>query len=62
MAEVELSVYMEKEYDVECDGETIRMKPVKVWVLAPRGKKGVIIGMFKCPSGKTVRKAIGKIE
>ena len=62
MASVDLSPYLEKEYDVECDGEVVKLKPVKAWVLAPRGRKGVIIGLFKCPNGKTVRKAIGKTE
>ncbi|OYT25901.1 MAG: hypothetical protein B6V02_02685 [Thermoprotei archaeon ex4572_64] len=35
---------------------------MKAWILAPKGRKGVIIGLFKCPNGKTVRKAIGKVE
>ena len=57
-----LNEYYEKEYDVECEGETVKLKPMKVWILAPKGGKGVIIGLFKCPNGKTVRKAIGKVE
>jgi len=59
---IDLTPYLEREYDVECDGEVVKLKPVKAWVLAPRGRKGVIIGLFKCPNGKTVRKAIGKTE
>lgn len=62
MASVDLSPYLEREYEVECDGEVVKMKPVKAWVLAPRGRPGVIIGLFKCPNGKTVRKAIGKVK
>ena len=57
-----LETYLEKEYEIECDGELIRMKPIKVWTLAPKGRKGVIIGLFRCPNGKTVRKAVGKTE
>ncbi|ADY01022.1 hypothetical protein VMUT_0812 [Vulcanisaeta moutnovskia 768-28] len=53
---------MEKEYEVECDGQSMKLKPVKVWMLAPKGRRGVIIGLFKCPGGKVVRKAIGKAE
>ncbi len=59
---IDLSSYMQKEYEVDCDGQIIKLKPIKVWVLAPRGRKGVIIGLFKCPNGKTVRKAIGKTD
>lgn len=58
----EISAYAGKEYDVECDGQVVKLKPMKVWVLAPKGRKGVVIGLFKCPNGKTVRKAIGKTE
>jgi hypothetical protein len=57
-----LSAYAEREYDVECDGQITRLRPMKVWVLAPKGRKGVVIGLFKCPSGKVVRKAIGKTD
>ncbi len=60
MSEPELSSYMEREYEVECDGQIVKLKPVKVWMLAPKGRRGVIIGLFKCPGGKVVRKAIGK--
>ena len=59
---VDLSAYANREYEVDCDGQTARLKPMKVWVLAPKGRKGVVIGLFKCPNGKTVRKAIGKVE
>jgi len=57
-----LSSYVDREYDVECNGEVVRLRPMKVWVLAPKGRRGVVIGLFKCPSGKVVRKAIGKAE
>lgn len=59
---VNLQQYQNREYDVECDGQVVKLKPVKAWILQPKGRKGVIIGLFKCPNGKTVRKAIGKIE
>ena len=62
MTAVKIEEYLAKEYDVECDGEVVKLKPMKAWVLAPKGRKGVIIGLFKCPNGKTVRKAIGKVE
>ncbi len=62
MAGISLDEYLGREYDVECDGEVVKLKPMKAWVLAPKGRKGVIIGLFKCPNGKTVRKAIGKVE
>ncbi|KUO92565.1 MAG: chromatin protein Cren7 [Thermocladium sp.] len=59
---VNLQDYQKKEYDVECDGRITKLKPIKVWTLAPKGRKGVVIGLFKCPNGKTIRKSIGKIE
>ena len=62
MTAVKIEEYLAKEYDVECDGEVVKLKPMKAWILAPKGRKGVIIGLFKCPNGKTVRKAIGKVE
>ena len=30
-------------------GEEVELVPIKVWVLAPRGRKGVKIGLFKSP-------------
>ena len=62
MSSIDLSPYLEKEYDVECGEGIVRLKPVKAWILAPKGRPGVVIGLFKCPDGKTVRKALGKIE
>jgi hypothetical protein len=59
---VNVQQYLNKEYEVECDGQMVKLKPVKAWVLQPKGRKGVVIGLFKCPNGKTIRKAIGKIE
>ena len=59
---IDLTPYLEREYEVDCDGQRLKLKPVKAWVLAPKGRKGVIIGLFKCPNGKTVRKALGKTE
>ncbi|WP_243666000.1 chromatin protein Cren7 [Vulcanisaeta sp. JCM 16159] len=44
----ELSSYMEREYEVDCDGQVMKLKPIKVWMLAPKGRRGVIIGLFKC--------------
>lgn len=29
--------------------------PLKSWVLAPKGRKGVEIGLFKCPAGHYFR-------
>ncbi|RLE50067.1 MAG: chorismate-binding protein [Candidatus Methanomethylicota archaeon] len=34
--------------------------PTKTWVLAPKGKKPVTIGLFKCPSCGTVFRAAVK--
>ncbi|AEM39777.1 hypothetical protein Pyrfu_1924 [Pyrolobus fumarii 1A] len=37
-------------------GEEVELVPIKVWVLAPRGRKGVKIGLFKSPkTGKYFR-------
>ncbi|OYT60524.1 MAG: chorismate-binding protein [Thermoprotei archaeon] len=30
-------------------------KPIKTWVLAPKGRKGVKIGLFKCPNAHYFR-------
>ncbi len=41
----------------KCGGEV--EKPVKVWKLAPKGRKPVIIGLFKCPQcGAYFRKGV----
>ncbi len=53
---------MGKEYEVEYEGHKYKLKPLKVWVLQPRGRKGIVIGLFQLPNGKKIRKAIGKIE
>ena len=59
---VTMQELLQKEYDVECDGQVVKLKPLKAWTLQPKGRKGVVIGLFKCPNGKTVRKAIAKID
>jgi len=35
MASVSLDEYLGREYDVECDGEVVKLKPMKAWILAP---------------------------
>ncbi len=35
----EYTGYMEKEYDVECDGQIMKLKPLKVWMLAPKAEE-----------------------
>jgi len=62
MSTVSVEQYLGREYDVECEGKTLKLKPMKAWVLAPKGRKGIVIGLFKCPEGRTIRKAIGKVE
>ena len=59
---IDLTPYLDKEYEVDCGGQVLKLKPMKAWVLAPKGRKGVIIGLFQCPDGKKVRKAIGKVS
>lgn len=59
---VEIEDLLQREYDVECMGQVVRMKPIKAWKLKPAGRKGVVIAMFKCPDGKVVRKAIAKVD
>ncbi len=37
-------------------GKEVKLVPEKMWVLAPRGRKGVKIGLFKSPeTGKYFR-------
>jgi len=37
-------------------GKEVELVPIKVWVLAPKGRKGVKIGLFKSPeTGKYFR-------
>ena len=38
-------------------------KPEKTWVLRPRNrKKGIVIGLFRCPNGHVFRAKIGEVE
>jgi len=61
--QVNLSKYLEQEYEIEHEGQRYRLKPLKAWVLKPRNaNRGIVIGLFKLPNGKTVRKAIGKVQ
>lgn len=62
MVSVDISKYLQREYEVDCNGQRVRLKPLKAWVLQPRGRKGIIVGLFKCPGGGTVRKSLGKVE
>ena len=57
-----LEALLQKEYDVECNGQIVKLKPLKAWTLQPKGRKGVVIGLFRCPDGKVVRKAIAKVD
>ncbi len=37
-------------------GQEVELEPIKVWSLAPKGRKGVKIGLFKSPTtGKYFR-------
>ncbi len=37
-------------------GQEVELEPIKVWPLAPKGRKGVKIGLFKSPTtGKYFR-------
>jgi len=36
---------------------------VTSWVLkSPKSKKGIVIGLFRCPEGHKFRKKIGEVE
>ncbi|UXD21471.1 chorismate-binding protein [Ignicoccus pacificus DSM 13166] len=35
-------------------------QPIKTWLLAPKGRKGVIIGLFRCPNGHYFRAKVGE--
>lgn len=59
---IDLKPYLEKEYEIDCAGTKVKLKPIKAWVFAPKGRKGVIVGLFRCPDGKSIRRAIGKVE
>lgn len=37
-------------------------EPVKTWVLKPKNRRGVIIGLFKCPNGHYFRAKVGDAE
>jgi len=49
----------EQEFEVDCDGEKVRLKPLKVWTTATAGSFGSVIAVFKCPNGKKVTKCLG---
>ncbi|MEM0066341.1 MAG: chromatin protein Cren7 [Sulfolobales archaeon] len=36
-------------------GQELELVPEKIWTLAPKGRKGVKIGLFKSPTGKYFR-------
>ena len=47
-----------KEYEIEGH----RLRPYKVWKVQPQGKKGFVMGLFKLPEGKVVRKVLAKVD
>jgi len=55
---VKLEELANKTYDI--NGQ--KLKPTKVWVVQPKGKKGFVMGLFKTPDGKTVRKVLAKVD
>ena len=51
----------EKVYDVDCDGELLKMKPDKVWVIKPPHIPiHTVMALFRCPDGRKVRMAVAK--
>ena len=59
---VTLEELARKEYQIEYEGATYTLRPTKVWTLQPRGRKGIVVGLFKLPNGKTVRRVIAKVS
>ncbi len=59
---VDLRRYYENEYEVDVEGKKYRLRPQKVWVLKPQGRPGVVIGIFRTPDGRIVRKNLGKVQ
>jgi len=51
-----------REYEIEHEGTKHRMRPAKVWKVQPKGRKGFVMGLFKLPNGKVVRKVIAKVD
>ena len=47
-----------KEYEIEGH----RLKPEKVWKVQPQGRKGFVMGLFRLPEGKVVRKVLAKVD
>ena len=62
MSTVSLEELKEKTYKVKCGETEVELRPIKVWILKPVGRRGVVIGLFKCPDGSTARKAIAKVD
>jgi hypothetical protein len=60
--EIDLSKYLEKEYEITFGNETYKLKPVKAWLLGRNRKRVVVIGLFKLPDGRSVRRKLDIVE
>lgn len=56
-----MSELLDKEFEVEVEGRRYVLRPEKVWVIQPKEKPGVVIGLFKTPDGKTVARVIARL-
>jgi len=54
--------YLEREYEVDCDGIILKLKPRKVWFLynrlRGRNVKVNVLAVFMCPPARPVVKKI----
>lgn len=55
---VTLEELARREYEVE----GYKLKPEKVWKVQPKGRKGFVMGLFRLPTGKVVRKVLAKVD
>jgi len=54
--------FLSKEFEINCRSGVVRLKPVRVFTSFVHGRGGVYViwGIFICPDGKIVKKALGK--
>ena len=53
--------FLKKEFDVGCRGGVVKLRPIRVYTSYVHGRSTYVIwGIFICPDGSIIKKALGK--
>ena len=59
---VGIKEFLNKEFEISCRNGVTKLRPVRVYTSYVKGRGGVYViwGIFICPDGSIIKKALGK--